>query len=62
MSDHSPTEVEVTINQPTSEAETNVPRKLAENCTDSQIEFFFACIEIKCAKVCGICCLESEMV
>lgn len=38
MSDHSPTEVEVTINQPTSEAETNVPRKLAENCTDSQIE------------------------
>lgn len=31
---------EVTIDQPTSEAETNVPRKLAENCTDSQIEFF----------------------
>ncbi len=42
MSDHSPTEVEVevTINQPTSEVKTNFPRELAENCTDSQIEFF----------------------
>ena len=29
---------EVTINQSTSEAETNVPRELAENCRDSQIE------------------------
>ena len=42
MSDHSPTEVEVevTIEQPTSEISHNIPRELAENCTDSQIETF----------------------
>ena len=40
MSDHSPTEVEVevTIDQPTSEAKKNIPRELAEKYTDSQIE------------------------
>lgn len=38
MSDQPPTEVEVTINQPMSEAKTNIPRELAENCTDFQIE------------------------
>lgn len=40
MSDHSPTEVEVevTIDQATSEISHNIPRELAENCTDSQIE------------------------
>lgn len=31
---------DATIDQPTSEAKTNFPRELAENCTDSQIEFF----------------------
>ena len=32
--------LEVTIDKATSEMSTNVPRELAENCTDSQIEIF----------------------
>ena len=32
--------LEVTIEQPTFEISHSIPRKLAENCTDSQIEIF----------------------